>query len=146
MNNYWENFCDALFFFLLEHFCKNISNHFMGFSCLCFSFAVLLPCFARRLILIDCLTRDFGIWYLIYGCKNILKRNVYLFCYFISAFDARERQHWVNRLRATSEYHTESLTVQFSLWSYVACCIIYYQCIITNHLCICVLQSIAICL
>jgi len=24
-----------------------------------------------------------------------------------SAYDAKERQHWVNRLRATAEYHSE---------------------------------------
>lgn len=29
--------------------------------------------------------------------------------YRLKAFDAKERQHWVNRLRATAEYHTESL-------------------------------------
>lgn len=29
--------------------------------------------------------------------------------YRLKAYDARERQHWVNRLRATAEYHAESL-------------------------------------
>ena len=28
----------------------------------------------------------------------------------VAAIDAKERQHWVNRLRATAEYHTEHLT------------------------------------
>ena len=29
--------------------------------------------------------------------------------FFILAQDARERQHWVNRLRATAEYHTDNI-------------------------------------
>lgn len=28
-------------------------------------------------------------------------------CVYRSACDAKERQHWVNRLRATAEYHSE---------------------------------------
>lgn len=45
MNNYWENFCDALFFFLLEHFCKNISKNFHEF----FMFVLFFCCIAAML-------------------------------------------------------------------------------------------------
>ena len=30
------------------------------------------------------------------------------YCFF-TAYDAKERQHWVNRLRATAEHHTDYL-------------------------------------
>ncbi|XP_074659923.1 oxysterol-binding protein-related protein 11-like isoform X2 [Tubulanus polymorphus] len=33
--------------------------------------------------------------------------------YRLKAFDTRERQHWVNRLRAVAEYHTENLAQKY---------------------------------
>lgn len=104
-------------------------------------FCLLLPCFACRLILIDCLTRDFGIWYLIYSCKNILKKCLSLLLFYFS--------FWCKGTTALGQQTTSNFWISCRifdgtiLWSYIAYCI--YQCTITNHLCICVLRNIAIC-
>ena len=34
---------------------------------------------------------------------------VFIKSHFLAAYDAKERQHWVNRLRATAEHHTDYL-------------------------------------